>query len=56
MRAVAFGGADWHNELVAVDGPFDVAFRPKINDFGGRRTVEMHIADWQTARVTAARA
>jgi single-stranded-DNA-specific exonuclease len=54
MRAVAFGGGDWHDELVAVDGPLNVAFRPIINAFGGRRTVEMHIADWQASvRVNA---
>jgi single-stranded-DNA-specific exonuclease len=49
MRAVAFGGGEWHDQLVAVDGPLNVAFRPTINEFGGRRTVEMHIADWQAA-------
>jgi single-stranded-DNA-specific exonuclease len=49
MRAVAFGGGEWHDELVAVDGPLNVAFRPTINEFRGRRAVEMHIADWQAA-------
>ncbi len=54
MRAVAFGGGEWHDELVAVDGPLNVAFRPIINNFGGRRTVEMHIADWQASVRTSA--
>jgi single-stranded-DNA-specific exonuclease len=49
MRAVAFGGGEWQDELAAVDGPLNVAFRPTINEFGGRRTVEMHIADWQAS-------
>ncbi|MDZ4817539.1 MAG: single-stranded-DNA-specific exonuclease RecJ, partial [Planctomycetota bacterium] len=47
MRGVAFGGGDWHEELCAIDGPLNIAFRPVINTFGGRRTVEVHIADWQ---------
>ena len=47
MRAVAFGGGDWEQELVAVDGPLAVAFQPVINHFRGRQTVEMHLADWR---------
>lgn len=47
IRAVAFGGGDWIDQLVAVDGPFAVAFQPVINHFRGRQTVEMHLADWR---------
>jgi single-stranded-DNA-specific exonuclease len=47
MRAVAFGGGDWEQELIAVDGPLAVAFQPVINHFRGRHTVEMHLADWR---------
>ena len=31
----------------AHDGPIDVAFRPVINTFRGRRSVELHMVDWQ---------
>ncbi|MDZ4657122.1 MAG: single-stranded-DNA-specific exonuclease RecJ [Bythopirellula sp.] len=47
MRAVAFGGGDWEEELSRVDGPMSIAFRPVINNFRGRVTVEIHLADWR---------
>ena len=47
LRAVAFGGGDWADELAAVDGPMDVAFRPVINNFRGRQSVELHLVDWR---------
>ncbi len=53
MRGVAFGNGDWEQELAAVDAPFAVAFHPCINDFAGRRRVELHVADWRTDSVEA---
>jgi single-stranded-DNA-specific exonuclease len=47
LRAVAFGGGDWEQDLVAAGGPLAVAFKPVINHFRGRQTVEMHLADWR---------
>ena len=47
FRAVAFGGADWAEELAATKDPIDVAFRPVINTFQGRRNVELHLVDWR---------
>lgn len=47
MRAVAFGGGDWEEELARVDGPLSIAFRPVINHFRGRTSVEIHLADWR---------
>jgi single-stranded-DNA-specific exonuclease len=47
LRAVAFGGGEWEQELVAVEGPLSVAFQPVINHFRGRQTVEMHLSDWR---------
>jgi single-stranded-DNA-specific exonuclease len=49
MKGVAFGGGDWADELAAAAGPLSVAFRPAINEFQGRRSVELHVADWQAA-------
>jgi len=49
LRAVAFGGGDWADELAALDGPIEVAFRPVINNFRGRRSVELHLVDWRKA-------
>ncbi len=47
VRGVAFGGADWLPHLPAPGQPFHVAFKPKINEFRGRRTAEMEIIDWR---------
>jgi single-stranded-DNA-specific exonuclease len=47
LRAVAFGGADWAEDLAAVGRPIDIAFRPVINAFQGRRSVELHLVDWR---------
>jgi single-stranded-DNA-specific exonuclease len=50
---VAFGGGDWAAELTEASGPIEVAFRPVINDFRGRRTVELQVCDWRTAALAA---
>lgn len=47
VRAVAFGREDWAEPLSAVTGLLDVAFRPIINAYRGRRSVELHLADWR---------
>jgi single-stranded-DNA-specific exonuclease len=54
MRAVAFGGAEWLDDLTAHGGPLSFAFRPVINEFNGRRRVELQITDWQAATVATA--
>jgi len=47
LRAVAFGGGEWAEQLAVVERPLDVAFRPVINTFRGRRNVELHLVDWR---------
>jgi single-stranded-DNA-specific exonuclease len=47
LRAFAFGGAEWVDDLASTDGPLDIAFRPVINAFRGRRSVELQLVDWQ---------
>jgi single-stranded-DNA-specific exonuclease len=47
MRAVAFGGGDWEQELAAVNGELSIAFHPVINRYRGRASVEIHLADWR---------
>lgn len=49
LRAVAFGGGDWADELDKQPGPMAVAFRPVINDFKGYRRVELQLSDWRPA-------
>jgi single-stranded-DNA-specific exonuclease len=48
LRAVAFGGGDWEDDLNGASGPLAVAFKPVINNFRGRQTVEMQLADWRS--------
>jgi single-stranded-DNA-specific exonuclease len=47
IRGIAFGGADWLPHLPSPGQPFHVAFKPKINEFRGRRTAEMEVIDWR---------
>jgi single-stranded-DNA-specific exonuclease len=47
LRAVAFGCGDRAEELTALNGPLDVAFRPVINSYRGRQSVELHLVDWR---------
>jgi single-stranded-DNA-specific exonuclease len=47
IRGVAFGGAEWLPHLPPPGRPFHVAFKPKINEYRGRRTAEMEIIDWR---------
>jgi single-stranded-DNA-specific exonuclease len=54
LRAVAFGGGEWADELDQTEGPIAVAYRPFVNHFRGRRSVELQVADWQPAAVLAA--
>jgi single-stranded-DNA-specific exonuclease len=51
IRAVSFGNGEWADELAGVGGPIDVAFRPVINEFRGRRTVELQVTDWRLSAV-----
>ena len=51
FRAVAFGGAEWAEDLSGAGGPIAVAFRPVINNFRGRSTVELQVCDWLPAAV-----
>jgi single-stranded-DNA-specific exonuclease len=37
--------------LAAVEGPLDVAFRPDINTFRGRQSVELRLVDWRPSRI-----
>ena len=49
LRAVAFGAGDREQELLQVNGPLAIAFRPVINTFRGYRSVEVHLEDWKSS-------
>jgi single-stranded-DNA-specific exonuclease len=47
IRAVAFGAAEWVEEMQRHNGPMDIAFHPVINDFRGFAKVELQLLDWR---------
>lgn len=47
IRGVGFGHAEWAEELAAHNAPLDIAYRPIINDFRGRQSVEIQLVDWR---------
>lgn len=49
LRAVAFGQGDWADELAQISQPLDVAYRPVINEFRGRQSVEIQLVDWRVS-------
>jgi single-stranded-DNA-specific exonuclease len=53
LRGVAFGRGDWAEPLQATGGTIDIAYRPVINHFRGRRSVEVHLVDWRPSKVAA---
>jgi single-stranded-DNA-specific exonuclease len=50
LRGIAFGQSEWFDELSQTDGLLDVVYRPVINEFQGRRSVEIHMVDWRTSQ------
>jgi single-stranded-DNA-specific exonuclease len=53
LRAVAFGGGEWAEPLSEPEGRFAVAFRPMVNHYRGRKSVELQVCDWRPAAVPA---
>ena len=47
VRAVAFNAAGWIDELNAAIEPFEIVYKPQINEWNGRRTVELQLVDWR---------
>jgi single-stranded-DNA-specific exonuclease len=47
LRAVAFGMADRVEELMSAGGKCCLAFSPVVNEWQGRRSVEIHVVDFQ---------
>ena len=49
IRAVAFNGAEWCDELNEIQGPIEIAYRPVINEYRGFKSVEIHLVDWRVS-------
>ena len=54
FRAVAFNQAEWVEPMKNHSGPLEIAYRPIINEFRGRRSVELHLVDWKPSKQAAA--
>lgn len=55
MRAVGFGCGERIDELAELmDAPLDIAYRPVINDFRGRQSVELQLVDWRVSQLGSA--
>ncbi len=50
IRAVGFGKSDWIEGLTGGAEYFDFAFKPVINEFRGRRNVELHLIDYRVSQ------
>ncbi len=50
IRAVGFGKSDWIESLTNGTEYFDFAFKPVINEFRGRRNVELHLIDYRQSQ------
>ena len=53
IRGVGFGCAEWAEELTAINSPLDIAYKPVINDFRGRRSVEIQLIDWRVSQMAS---
>jgi len=47
LRAVAFGKADWADEIARSPGPISICFAPGFNRYKGYESVELQLIDWQ---------
>ena len=52
MKAIAFGMADRVEELMSAGGACSLAFTPKINEWQGRKYVDLHVSDLQAGAQT----
>lgn len=49
VRGVGFGCAEWAEELAAAQAPLDIVYRPVLNQFSGRQSVELQLVDWRVS-------
>ena len=53
IRAVGFNKGQWADELSDQNQLYDFAFQPVINEYFGKRSVEMRLIDYRKSRETA---
>lgn len=47
IRGIAFGRAEWADEMAACPGPISICFAPGFNRYKGYESVELQLIDWQ---------
>ncbi len=52
IRAVGFNKGEWAEKLSGDDQLYDFAFQPVINDYYGKRSVEMRLIDYRPSQET----
>ncbi len=53
MKVIAFGKADWADQITAANGPISLCFSPGLNSFNGYESVDLHLIDWQPDAVAS---
>jgi single-stranded-DNA-specific exonuclease len=53
MKVIAFGKADWADQITAANGPISLCFSPGLNSFNGYESVDLHLIDWQAETIAA---
>jgi single-stranded-DNA-specific exonuclease len=53
MKVIAFGKADWADQIAATQGHISLCFSPGLNSFNGYESVDLHLIDWQPDTVAA---
>ncbi len=49
IRGVGFNFGEHADELSRIDTPLDIAYRPVINEYQGRSSVEVQLVDWRVS-------
>jgi single-stranded-DNA-specific exonuclease len=47
LRAIAFGKADWADEMANASGPISICFTAGFNRYKGYESVELQLIDWK---------
>lgn len=47
LKAIAFGQAEWAEQILESGGNISICFQPTINRYRGNESVEMLLVDWQ---------
>jgi single-stranded-DNA-specific exonuclease len=55
IRGVGFNFGEQADELSRIDTPLDIAYRPVINEYKGRSSVEVQLVDWRVSEAAGSK-